>query len=385
MWLIDKAVLHAMQEAIASGIKPTANQQAEFDAIADGSVSAQSSRIMTVAGNTAEIAITGILTNTPDFMAFLFGGGNTTYSEIVGAISLAEQDDSINDVTFRIESPGGQFAGLFTAIDAIKSMTKPTKAVIVNLAASAAYGLAAQADSIEVINRATRVGDVGVVGRFRLDETVVEIASTEAPNKRPDVQTVEGLTVVKEQLDAMHQLFAEAIADGRNTTIELVNKNFGRGASILAKEALGRGMIDSIADAPPAVVGETTAMSGNKNEVLIMDRNQFKLEHGALFEAVKNEGKDGEKDRILAHLTMGEASGDMKTALAAIKDDSEMTAALQATYMAAGMNRSDVDTRTDEEKALAAADGAGSDDNVDTAADEVASAVEAQLGVEVEA
>ena len=52
---------------------------------------------------------------------------------------------------------------------------------------------------------------------------------------------------------------------------------------------------------------------------------------------------------------MGEASGDMKTAIAAAKDGSEMTATLQAQYMAAGMNRADRETHESEGAEAAAA------------------------------
>lgn len=58
-----------------------------------------------------------------------------------------------------------------------------------------------------------------------------------------------------------------------------------------------------------------------------------------------------ERDRVGAHLTMGETSGDMKTALAAVREGSAMTQTLMAAYMAAGMNRSDRSARQTESNA----------------------------------
>ena len=64
------------------------------------------------------------------------------------------------------------------------------------------------------------------------------------------------------------------------------------------------------------------------------------------------QGETNERDRVSAHLTLGEASGDMKTALAAVADGSFMTAALSAKYMAAGMNRQSIGDRQDDDPDL---------------------------------
>jgi ClpP class serine protease len=90
-------------------------------------------------------------------------------------------------------------------------------------------------------------GSIGIAASFLVDESIVEIASTEAPKKRPDVSTAEGKAIVREELDAIHEVFVEAIARGRSTTTTNVNRNFGRGAIVLARDAKRAGMIDSIA------------------------------------------------------------------------------------------------------------------------------------------
>ena len=62
-----------------------------------------------------------------------------------------------------------------------------------------------------------------------------------------------------------------------------------------------------------------------------------------------------------------------------------MTATLQATYLTSGMNRSDVATRQGDDAAASAADQATASDDGEDAADNVASLVEARLGVSAEA
>jgi ClpP class serine protease len=465
---------------------------------------------MSIAGETADISIKGVLTAEPNFMAMIFGGGNTTYSDIIAAIASAEQNDSIKNIVLSVDSPGGQIAGLFNAVNAIASAEKPVKAVVSNQAASAAFALIAQADEIVAANEATSVGSVGIRVDMEVDDDVVVITSSEAPKKAPDVKTESGVAVVREQLDAFHDIFASSIAKGRGITTEKVNSDFGRGAMVLAGEAVKRGMIDSIsgsipqaaaasgeddltasmvnitagatppfkdypiADKPwdstaavrrwreksgstekpsatykngffwydsekPEVFGnyklpfvdivdgtakavrrgvsaangamagarggvqipqadrakvqahidkyrdkiakqdETNATNGkNTREVIGMTKEELQAQHPATFAAVLAMGVEQERDRVSAHLTMAEASGDMATATAAIADGSGMTAKLQATYMAAGMKKNELDARVkDNPDDLNPPPGDG---DGPSAEDQVADAVCAALG-----
>lgn len=224
-----------------------------------------------------------------------------------------------------------------------------------------------------------------MVATFYNDENEISITSTNAPKKRPDITTEEGKAMVREELDAMHEIFVDAIAEGRSATVEKVNAEFGQGATLLAGEALKRGMIDAIAEPTLKAVKNTkstTARSGgNQPEAGYMDLKTLKAQHPDVYAAAVQEGIDQERDRVTAHLIMGEKSGAMETASKAIKDGEAMTSTLQATYLTAGMNRSDVSTRQEEDAAASAADNASASDDGADASDNVASLVEARLGV----
>jgi len=258
MWLLEASVRLAMEQAQKAGFTPSAEQQVQFESrFGNGDVSANDNRLLTIAGDNAEILITGVITKTPSFLAMIFGGGNTTFPEIIAAIAAAEQDDSVSNITFRIDSPGGHFEGLFDTLAAIQAIKKPTKSIISNVGASAAFAIAVQADEVVASNVAARIGSVGVVATFHIDENEISITSTDAPKKRPDVTTEEGKAMVREELDAMHEIFVDAIASGRSTTVKKVNAEFGQGGTVLANEALKRGMIDAIAGQPLTVVKST--------------------------------------------------------------------------------------------------------------------------------
>lgn len=394
MWLLEAGVWNRIEQAIGAAGVASAQQQADYEANSMALGSGDSPRVLTVAGNSAEVTIIGVLTPTPNFFAALFGGGNTTYAEINAALAAADRDDNVEDITLAINSPGGSVEGLFETLSAIEAVGKPITAVVHGKALSAAYAIASKAGSITAASRSSAVGSIGVVQDRLIREDVVSITSTNAPDKRPDVTTEEGKAVVRKELDAIEGIFIEAIASGRGVTNDKVIADFGKGSNILADDALKRGMIDSVADSSSAVTKtartQTALDDGAPTEAKTMDLDELKAKHPALYTAAKADGAkeatSQERDRVTAHLEMGTKSGDMKTALAAVGDGSGMTLTLQAKYMSAGMDRSDVEKRQADDAAASAADGADNDD-VDadkTASDSILSMAAGSCGVDLE-
>ena len=75
----------------------------------------------------------------------------------------------------------------------------------------------------------------------------------------------------------------------------------------------------------------------------------------AAIEAAKASGVAEERDRVKAHLTMGESCGDMTIALDAIRTGAVMTQEFTARYLSAGMNRTDRAKRQGDATTAAAA------------------------------
>jgi len=200
----------------------------------------------------AEIDITGVLTNRPNFAAFLFGGGNRIYQGIRNAVVQADEDEEVKEIVLNITSPGGQVAGLFDTAKIIADAKKPVTAMVNEYAYSAAYALASQADKIILNNDAAQVGSIGIVQQFFVDDEIKMITSTDAPKKAPDVSTKKGENVVKAQLDKLHEKFAGLVANGRTKatgetfSTNRVNNDFGEGGVVIAEDALKAGMIDGI-------------------------------------------------------------------------------------------------------------------------------------------
>lgn len=402
MWLIREDVLEAMAAGRArADYQPTEAERDSFAAAMREAYAAKTTdapRNLQVAGSVAAIEVSGVLTETPDCFATMFGGGNTTYAGIRKALAMADADPAVKEIEMNVASPGGTVEGLFETLAAIEATKKPIK-VRASLAASAAYAIAAVAGPIEAVGPASVFGSIGVATRIRINPDVRDIASTEAPNKRPNVATEEGVAAVQGELDALHELFADAIARGRahNTgedfSVARVNKEFGRGGTLLTSAAKSRGMIDSMPKPIKRAARGTNATAGlggaEQPERKRMTKEELKAQHpetyAAVYEAGKAEGVDlgvkRELGRVKAHLKMGKAAGALDVAHAAIESGASVQDdEVFASYQEASLKRRDQSARQEDDKsASAAADGAQGTATVTTAgkspADIVADAV----------
>lgn len=177
-----------------------------------------------------------------------------SYNAIIEATQKADSDPEVDTIVYEINSPGGYVDGVDEAGAAIANAKKPTMAKVGGMAASAAYWLASQADSIEATSRTARFGSIGVIVQMYDYREYFEsmgikefiITSTDAPNKYSDPSTPEGMKSIVSELDDLHSVFASRVAEGRGVSLETINKDFGQGGVLIAEKALQAGMIDTI-------------------------------------------------------------------------------------------------------------------------------------------
>ncbi len=297
--------------------------------------------LFTRVDGTARILVRGVLTAEPDFFLDIFGGGNTIYGDIIAALAAADADPEIQDGVLEFDTPGGEVAGFLPAAEAIAAFSKPITAEVTNMAASAGFGLASQADRIIVQDAMTMVGSVGVATTVFVSEHEVDITNTESPDKRPDVTTEAGIATIKAQLDAIHAEFAQVIASGRGTTVAAVNRDFGRGALVIAGEALRLGMIDGIASISErgAPDGGASVPTANK-EGDPMTLQELMAQHPGLYAEAVALGVAQERDRVTAHVNHAAAVGRPELASKYITDGTDYgSQAVQATYNTAHLKQ----------------------------------------------
>jgi hypothetical protein len=117
---------------------------------------------------------------------------------------------------------------------------------------------------------------------------------------------------------------------------------------------------------------------------MIMNLEELKARHPRVYQSAKTDGARGERSRAVAHLTMGEKSGDLKTALASIRSGADLTIDLQSVYLSAAMNHGDTMVRqaeSDEAEAVFENAKRPAGTHVDEHGEAVVSRLEELLGV----
>lgn len=209
-------------------------------------------------GNIAVIRVHGVISNrTPAADSMSMGRG--TYAEqLRSTIQAAYDDPDTKAIVLDMNSPGGSAAGtpeLGDVIAGLRGGEKPIVAHVDNLAASAAYWLAAQADEI-IATPSSQVGSIGVIAvhediSTRLEtegikETIISAGEFKAEGNMFEPLSDEARSYMQKLVDDYYAMFIDAVATGRGVTKSTVLEDFGQGRVMLAKDALARGMIDRI-------------------------------------------------------------------------------------------------------------------------------------------
>lgn len=203
----------------------------------------------------AVIGVRGIATYDLDFQPFCFSS-----VALSRAVTQAAVDPGIEAVVLDIDSPGGYVTGTQEAADAIFAARKKKRvtALVNPLAASAAYWLASQADTIIGVPSA----DVGSIGVFMchydfsaaladagIRPTFIYAGDHKTEGNPTQPLGAEAKAFYQAEINKTHRDFVGAVARGRGTSAETVRMTFGKGRCLSARDALKLGMIDAIA--PP--------------------------------------------------------------------------------------------------------------------------------------
>jgi len=173
---------------------------------------------------------------------------------VIANINETEENDNIKAVIVEIDSYGGNPVASEEIMNTLKRMTKPTIAVIRGGAASGAYLVATGADKIYA-SEMSDIGGIGVTMSY-LDyseqnewEGIIyqELSSgkfkdTGDPDKG---LTGEERELLMRDVEKMHRIFVESVAENRNLDIETVER-LADGSTMLGQDAKQNDLIDEI-------------------------------------------------------------------------------------------------------------------------------------------
>lgn len=199
----------------------------------------------------AVINISGTLVNRSSGMdAF---SGLTSYEELGNEILDAGTDDNIDSILLRIDSPGGEVAGVYDLADLIADVDKPVVASVDDAAFSAAYLLASAADKIYV-TRTGGVGSIGVIAthfdQSKLNEKVgVKVTHIIAGKKKADFSPHSPLSddvrsEIQAEIDKVYSMFIGTVANNRGMTEKAVRKT--EAGLFWGGDAIAAGLADEI-------------------------------------------------------------------------------------------------------------------------------------------
>ena len=254
-------------------------------------------RTVEMRGNTAVVAVTGPVFRYANLFTQISGA--TSLERTALEFGAVLNDPSVNAIVLAIDSPGGEVSGVHEFAQLVKSSRgqKPIIAYVSNLAASAAYWIAAAADRV-VVDATAAVGSIGVVARVvtSKEKDIVEVVSSQSPSKRIDATTEDGRAKLQRHVDRIAQVFVESVADFRGVDVETVLSDFGQGGLLVGSDAVAAGMADSLGSLESTIAGASGNFMEKRHMTTQVQQPEVTREfiaanHPAIAEAFREEGR----------------------------------------------------------------------------------------------
>lgn len=300
-------------------------------------------RTYRVDGGVAMISIVGSLVNRGAWLGT--SSGMVSYEGLARQIGDAASDPKVRSILLDIDSPGGEATGMFTLAAKVREVAaiKPVVAVVNDMAASAAYGIASQASEI-VVSPTSIVGSIGVVLTHldrsgELQQKGIKPTLIYAGRHKVDGNPFGPLTdAVMGDLQAevakFYDQFVGLVAQGRGERLTEQDARATEARTFLGQDAVDRGLADRVASFDAVLASlqqEQPPRSGQqKGSRQMADQTTTPAAgitqeaHTAAVNAARAEGikagADAERARIASIMGHAEAQGREKQALAIALD-----------------------------------------------------------------
>jgi protease-4 len=188
----------------------------------------------------------------------LLGAGGAGSSDITSQIRQALDDDDVEAVIIRIDSPGGAVVASDEIARAVRRLreSKPVVASMGDLAASGGYYVASQAQRI-FANPGSVTGSIGVIAILpNLEGTASKLGVRPVLLKSGELKDIgspfremrpDERDLYQRLLDEAHETFIETVAKGRKLTVEKIRK-LADGRPYSGLQAKANGLVDGLGD-----------------------------------------------------------------------------------------------------------------------------------------
>lgn len=188
----------------------------------------------------------------------LFGGGGAGARDVTAQIRQAFDDDGVDAVIIRIDSPGGAVVASDEIARAVRRLreSKPVVASMGDLAASGGYYVASQSQRI-FANPGTVTGSIGVIAILpNLEGAASKLGIRPVVLKSGELKDVgspframrpEERDLYQKLLDEAHATFIETVARGRGLTTGKI-RELADGRPYSGRQAKANGLVDELGD-----------------------------------------------------------------------------------------------------------------------------------------
>lgn len=199
------------------------------------------------------IRVAGPMFRYADFFTAISGGA--TYEGIAKDLNMAAADPNIRSMLMFWDTPGGEVNGCAELAAMIHSIgaKKPIESYVGGSCCSAGYWLASATSRI-TIGSTAMLGSIGVRLGVRDSRErdaksgvkTIEFISSNAPNKRMDLDSDAGRAKIQRTADQLEAVFLADVAKYRGVSVEEVIAKFGQGGVEIGQEAITAGLADRI-------------------------------------------------------------------------------------------------------------------------------------------
>lgn len=246
------------------------------------------------------------------------------FTEVSGATSIetlaldfnrALANPAINAIVLDMDSPGGNVVGINEFAGMVSAAEKPVTAYVGGMAASAAYWIASAADQV-VIDATALVGNIGVVTEAYIggSKNRLELVSSRAQDKRPNLSTEQGRSVVQAQLDALEDVFLTTVATNREQAVDDIAAH--RGRILIGSHAVTAGFADSLGSLESVIAGlsgqttrGTPMGTNNADNAPEITQSFVAKNHPTIADAFRQEGQASAASAIESQLAAARTEG----------------------------------------------------------------------------
>jgi len=319
--------------------------------------------------------------------------GITSMREVGAGLLQAGQDATVSGIFLDVDTaPGGTVAGIeeLAGIARMVAAQKPLYVYASDLLASAAYWVASQAKEIAT-HETAEIGSIGVVlthtdwsgwnEQMGVDVSYITAGKYKAMGNPDEPLSEEARAYLQQQLDAVYDLFLDAVAEGRRVSREQALA-MADGKVFLGRQALELGLVDRLesrADFINRIVQEVhmdlKTFKAEHAGVAAEHRAEVATELSAKADQDRQAAVAAERDRCLGVVTalVGKELGDKVAGVVAAGVTAEQAQAMGA-FMAAPAAAPDKDEPSRAQKDALAALKAATEKPLNPAADAAAKA-----------